>query len=250
MTEAVSFHMLVAGIRFDVRCQYPTTKAYCADYLTEEAHPVQETIVITPSDIEGERSRLLSKKNPGQPLEASTPQSLEVLVLCRKIADILPRYDRILFHGSSLAIDGNGVLFTAKSGTGKSTHTGLWRQVFGDRVRMVNDDKPFLEVREEGVFVHGTPWRGKHALGANISAPLKAIVFVTRGQENRIETVSPRELFPVLLQQTYSPENPGAMMQTLALVERLSRKVQLLKLACNMDPEAAEVACRGINFER
>lgn len=249
MTEAVSFSMQVAGIRFDVRCQYPSTLAYCADYLIKDDHPVQETIAITASDIDGERSRLLSKKNPGQPLEASTPQSLEVLVLCRRIADILPKYDRILFHGSSLAIDGNGVLFTAKSGTGKSTHTGLWRQVFGDRVKMINDDKPFLEVREDGVFVHGTPWRGKHRLGENLSAPLKAIVFVTRGQENRIDPISPRELFPLLLQQTYSPENPGAMVQTLALVERLSRKVQLLKLACNMDPEAAEVACRGINFE-
>lgn len=249
MTEAVSFSMQVAGIRFDVRCQYPSTLAYCADYLTKDDHPVQETIAITASDIDGERSRLLSKKNPGQPLEASTPQSLEVLVLCRRIADILPKYDRILFHGSSLAIDGSGVLFTAKSGTGKSTHTGLWRQVFGDRVKMINDDKPFLEVREDGVFVHGTPWRGKHRLGENLSAPLKAIVFVTRGQENRIEPISPRELFPLLLQQTYSPENPGAMVLTLALVERLSRKVQLLKLACNMDPEAAEVACRGINFE-
>lgn len=249
MTEAVSFSMQVAGIRFDVRCQYPSTLAYCADYLTKDDHLVQETIAISASDIDGERSRLLSKKNPGQPLEASTPQSLEVLVLCRRIADLLPKYDRILFHGSSLSIDGSGVLFTAKSGTGKSTHTGLWRQVFGDRVKMINDDKPFLEVREDGVFVHGTPWRGKHRLGENLSAPLKAIVFVTRGQENRIEPISPRELFPLLLQQTYSPENPGAMVQTLALVERLSRKVQLLKLACNMDPEAAEVACRGINFE-
>ena len=249
MIEAVSFFMQVAGIRFDVRCQYPTTKAYCADYLTKCDHPVQETIVITASDIDGERSRLLSKKNPGQPLEASTPQSLEVLVLCRRIADILPKYDRILFHGSSLAIDGNVVLFTAKSGTGKSTHTSLWRKVFGDRVRMVNDDKPFLEVTEEAVVIHGPPWRGKHALGANLSAPLKANVFVTRSQENRVEPISPRELFPLLLQQTYSPEDPAAMAQTLAIVERLSRKVQLLKLGCNMDPEAAEVAFRGINFE-
>jgi hypothetical protein len=75
------------------------------------------------------------------------------------------------------------------------------------------------------------------------------MVFVTRSQENRIEPISPRELFPLLLQQTYSPEDPAAMAQTLAIVERLSRKVQLFKLGCNMDPEAAEVAFRGINFE-
>lgn len=249
MTEAVRFQMTVAGICFQVSCLYPSTLGYCADYLTEGECPVQESITITSGDIDAERSRLLSKKNPGQPLEASTPQSLEVLVLCRRIADILPNYDRILFHGSALALDDKGVLFTATSGTGKSTHTGLWRQVFGDRVKMINDDKPFLEVSEDRVMVHGTPWRGKHKLGGNLSAPLTAIVFVTRGQENHIEPISPRDLFPLLLQQTYSPENPAAMVKTLALVERLSRKVQLLKLGCNMDPEAAEVACRGINFE-
>lgn len=249
MTEAVRFRMVLAGICFQVECLYPSTLRYCAQYLTEGEWPVQERITISAEDLEGERRRLLGKSNPGQPPELPKPQTLEALVLCRKIADLLPQYDRMLFHGSSLAIDGRGVVFTATSGTGKSTHTGLWRRVFGDRVQMINDDKPFLEVREEGVFVYGTPWRGKHALGSNISAPLKAVVFVTRGIENRIEPISTRELFPLLLQQTYSPEDPAAMVQTLALVERLSRKVQLLKLSCNMDPEAAEVAYRGINFE-
>jgi hypothetical protein len=154
----------------------------------------------------------------------------------------------VLFHGSSLAIDGSGVLFTAKSGTGKSTHTRLWRQVFGDRVCMVNDDKPFLHIGTDTVTVYGTPWRGKHSLGGNISAPLKAVYFVNRGEANRVDTITARELYPLLLQQTYTPENPVAMAQTLALVERLSRNVQLLRLYCNMEPEAAEVAFRGLNL--
>lgn len=247
MTEAILFQMQVAGIRFQVTCMYPSTKAYCADYLTEGQCPPQEVIVISQADIDGERTRLLSKKNPGQPLEASTPQSLEVLVLCRRIADILPNYDRILFHGSSLAIDGRGVLFTATSGTGKSTHTRFWREVFGCRVEMINDDKPFLHVTEDGVTVYGTPWRGKHALGGNHSAPLEAVYFVNRGEENRVEPISPRDLFPLLLQQTYAPENPAAMAKTLALVSRLSRNVRLLKLYCNLDPQAAQVALAALD---
>lgn len=249
MKEPVNFQMKIAGLCYDIHCQYPTTKAYCTEYLPEGACTGGQPITILPEDIDAERNRLLRKKNPGEMLEASTAEMLELLCLCRKLADSLPKYNRILFHGSSLALDGKGVLFTATSGTGKSTHTGLWRKVFGDRVRMVNDDKPFLQVEENQVVVHGTPWRGKHSLGSNISAPLKAIVFLCRGAENRIEPVSSRELFPILLQQTYSPEDPDAMLQTLALVERLSRNVQLLRLYCNMDPEAAEVACRGINLE-
>lgn len=195
-----------------------------------------------PEDIEGERRRLLSKKNPGEALEASSPEALERLHLCRRIAEILPKYDRVLFHGSSLAVDGRGVLFTAKSGTGKSTHTRFWRQEFGSRVKMVNDDKPFLHIGGNGVTVYGTPWRGKHALGENTRAPLEAIYFVNRGEENRVQTISPRELYPLLLQQTYTPDDPAAMAKTLALVERLSRSVKLLKLYCNLDPQAARVA--------
>lgn len=248
MKETVNFHIEIAQIRFAVSCLYPSSRNYCAAYLVEDDLPAQEQLVITADCIEAERSRLLRKKDPGQPLEASTVQSLEILVLCRRIAELLPKYDRVLFHGSSLALDGNGVLFTAKSGTGKSTHTRFWRETFGDRVRMVNDDKPFLHIGREGVTVYGTPWRGKHGLGENISAPLKAIVFVNRGQENRIEPVSSRELFPLLLQQTYSPDDPAAMAKTLALVDGLSRGVRLYKLYCNMDPEAALVACRGIAF--
>jgi hypothetical protein len=242
----VSFRICVADLAFDVRCVYPATERLCRDYLTDKT-PVQ-TIAITPADIEQERQRLLRKKNPGEALEASSPEALERLHLCRRIAELLPQYDRVLFHGSSLSIDGTGVLFTAKSGTGKSTHTRLWRQVFGDRVRMVNDDKPFLHIGADAVTVYGTPWRGKHSLGDNISAPLKAVYFVNRGETNRVETMTARELYPLLLQQTYTPENPAAMAKTLALVERLSRNVQLLRLYCNMDPEAAQIARRGLNL--
>jgi hypothetical protein len=68
---------------------------------------------------------------------------------------------------------------------------------------------------------------------------------VNRGEDNRVEPVTPRELYPLLLQQTYTPEDPDAMVKTLALVEKLSRQVSLLKLYCNMDPEAAHVALQG-----
>lgn len=239
-----TFHMQVAGIVFRVTCQYASTLRHCRDYLTEEKEA--ESILITPEDIEGERRRLLSKKNPGEALEASTPEALERLQLCRRIAELLPKYDRVLFHGSSLAVDGRGVLFTAKSGTGKSTHTRFWRQEFGERVRMVNDDKPFLHIGEDGVTVYGTPWRGKHSLGENTSAPLEAIYFVNRGVDNRVEPMTARELYPLLLQQTYTPEDPEAMVRSLALVDRLSRSVKLLKLYCNLDPQAAHVALEAL----
>ena len=246
MTEPIVFNLHIAGLCFGVNCCHAATKWYCRDYLSDVESDISEQIRITPQDIEGERQRLLRKKNPGETLEASTPEALERLHLCRRIAELLPKYDRVLFHGSSLSVDGRGVLFTAKSGTGKSTHTSLWRQEFSGRVEMVNDDKPFLHITDRGVTVYGTPWRGKHALGSNICAPLEAIYFLNRGTDNRLQPVLPREVFALLLQQTYTPDNPEAMARTLALVERLSRQTRLLKLYCNMEPEAAHVALSGI----
>ena len=99
---------------------------------------------------------------------------------------------------------------------------------------------------KEGVTVYATPWRGKHSLGENTSAPLEAIYFVNRGEDNRVEPMTARELYPLLLQQTYTPEDPEAMVRSLALVDRLSRSVKLFKLYCNLDPQAAHVALEAL----
>lgn len=220
----------------------------CSAYLTENTD-ADARICITSEDVDAERQRLLRKKDREEQPEESTPQALERLVLLRKIAELLPRYDRVLFHCSCLAIDGNGVLFTAKSGTGKSTHSRLWREVFGDRVVMINDDKPFLIIGTDGASVCGTPWRGKHALGCNMSAPVKAICILQRAEENRMEPVTSRDALAVLLQQTYSPDDPEALMRTLALVQTLSKCVPVYRLSCNMDPDAAKVAFAAVHQE-
>lgn len=242
--NAVQFQMELAGLSFSVQCGFESTRALCADYLTEDSGAPDLSIAVTREDLEWERQRLLRKNDPQAyaPLEA-----LESLSLNRKIAEYLPGRDRVLFHGSCLAFDGQGVLFTAKSGTGKSTHTRLWREVFGDRVVMVNDDKPFLHIREDGVSVCGTPWRGKHRLGSNLTVPLKAVCIVTRDCGNRIERITPRDALTALLQQTYRPADPEMLGQTLTLLDVLSRQVGLYRLYCNMDPQAAQVALTGMD---
>lgn len=242
VNEVTAFNICVADVIFSVRCCFTSTKLLCSSYLVEDSAQAQEAIVITKTDLDRERAWVLRK----DPQDRSTVQAIESLALCRQLALRLPNYDSILFHCSALAFDGEGVLFTAKSGTGKSTHTRLWREMYGDRVVMINDDKPFLRITENGAAVYGSPWRGKHNLGTNTSAPVRAICVVCRGEDNRLERVSAREMFPLLLQQTYAPEDPVAMACTLALVDKLSKQVGLFRLYCNMDPEAAEVACGGI----
>ena len=141
-----------------------------------------------------------------------------------------------------MSVDGEGYLFAAPSGTGKSTHAGLWRQLLGDRVIMINDDKPLLMVRRGEVFLCGTPWSGKHHLDTNRIVPLRGIAILTRDTDNSIQPADPNDVWPFLLQQTYRPEEPGKMSMVLKNLDRIRMEVPIWELHCNMDPEAAEVA--------
>ena len=157
--------------------------------------------------------------------------------------------DTLLFHGSCISVDSKAYLFTAKSGTGKSTHTQLWKKRFGERAVFINDDKPLLKISAQGVTVYGTPWDGKHHRSTNTSCPLKAVCILTRSETNHIERISKKEALPMLCQQSYRPCSPIGAQKMLALVDRLGSSVPLYRLGCNMEPEAAQVAYHGMNYE-
>ncbi len=215
---------------------------YCRDYITADSGKSDFSIFITKDDIEYERER--SRKEDmaeGIKVREFNDDYLETLAVYRKISEKMPDFDTILFHGSAVAVDGEGFLFTAKSGTGKSTHTRLWRVRFGDRAVMVNDDKPLIKICEDGsAVVYGTPWDGKHRLSNNISVPLKALCILKRGETNEIAEITKQKAYPMLLQQVYRPRDPVSMKKTMELLERLN--VNLAELKCNMSPEAAEVS--------
>ena len=195
------------------------------------------------ADIEYERERnIRAAELEGRHPYDATDSYLEELAVYRKISERMIDYDTFLFHGSCVAVDGHGYLFTAKSGTGKSTHTRLWREYLGDRAVMVNDDKPLIRADGKSITVFGTPYNGKHNLGANISVPLKAVCILERSTENHIEPVTPGQAYAMLLQQTYRPADPLLMKKTLTLIDRLAGGVELYRLSCNMDIEAARVA--------
>lgn len=195
------------------------------------------------ADIDFEREKSAREDEvEGRTVRNPSDGYLETLAVYRKIAEKMPDYDTILAHGSAVAVDGDAYLFIAKSGTGKSTHTRLWRQLLGSRAVMVNDDKPLIRVTDAGAIIYGTPWDGKHRLSNNIDVPLKAICILTRGAENRIEPVTSAEAYPMLLQQVYRPADPAALSKTLHLIDTLAASVSLWRLSCNMDPDAANVS--------
>lgn len=222
---------------------------YIADYSKEYISTgiSDFSVQATQSDIDFEREKSKQEDiKENIPIRHFSDDYLETLAVYRKIADEMLEYNTILFHGSVVSVDNIGYLFTAKSGTGKSTHTSLWREFFKERAVMVNDDKPLLRVTENGVTAYGTPWNGKHRLSTNIGVPLNAICVLERSDENHIEKVTAESVYNMLVQQVYRPQNPQKLLKTLQLIDVLADSVKLYRLGCNMDISAAETAYNGM----
>lgn len=171
-------------------------------------------------------------------------QSIELL---RRVNDTLIQKNTFLIHSSALALDNMGYLFAAHSGTGKSTHASMWRKVFGSRVTMINDDKPFLKVDSSGVTVFGSPWDGKHHLSTNTSVPLKALCFLKRGKEDVISPFPPSQALNHIFDQIPRSEDAGYMLHLLELLDKLFSTIPLYQLECTPTENAALVAFHGMN---
>ena len=171
------------------------------------------------------------------------PPYAESLVFFRKVNDfLLENKNATVFHCSAIAVDGKGYLFTAPSGTGKSTHAKLWRQLLGDKALMINDDKPIVREVDGQFFVYGTPWQGKHDLGENTKAKISAVCLITRDNQPRVVKIPPNEFIKTLLNQTVRPQNSVQLDKLLGLMERLANSVDLYQIYCNTDICSAQVA--------
>lgn len=214
----------------------------CEDYRTDGG-TYDFAVETTRKDIEYERERSArTDELEGIPVRSFSDGYLEELAVYRKMAEILPDYDTLLMHGSAVAVDGAAYLFIAKSGTGKSTHTRLWRELLKEKAVMINDDKPLVRVTEGGAVIYGTPWDGKHRLSTNTACPLAAVCILERAGDNHIRQIDRNEALPMLLQQTYRPEGIPALTRVLELTEKLAASVRLYRLGCNMDISAAKLS--------
>ncbi len=166
----------------------------------------------------------------------------DVLVLTKISRAVLGGYNGCFFHSSCLELDGEGYLFTALSGTGKSTHTANWRKYFGDRVTMINDDKPIIRKIHDKYYVCSTPWMGKSDIGCNMISPIKAIYVLKRGDENTASLTTPSKQIRQLMEATLLPDSRESMVRLLTLFDDLFLHVKLIELYCTPDADSARVA--------
>ena len=234
------FKLKIAGYVCAVSALFESTPYYLGRYCTDGTEHF--SVVISREDLERERRfRDEEALAEGMKLRLVTEPFLERLTIQRKFADQLMDRGVLMVHGSAVAVDGVGYVFTAACGTGKSTHTRLWRQAFGDRAVMINDDKPFIRITQDQFYVCGSPWSGKHGLDTNIEVPLGGICLLERGVENVICPATPEERPAVCKELRWFMEPEWQQVfDTLAF--EVMQRVPLWRMRCNMDPEAAEVS--------
>lgn len=236
------FRIELAGHSFAVDNTYSYVEKLGQDYITRKE----------PEDVISVSLEEIARENEDGGMWSTA--YLESLAVYRKICEKLLDDNILLFHCSAIEIDGKAYLFTAPSGTGKSTHTRLWREVFGDRVTMINDDKPLVSIPVENsdedtcgdnIRVYGTPYAGKDGLQTNRSAPVAAIVILHQAKENTIDRMESKSAYPTLLNQTYRRNDPEGMIKTLELVGQLA-KLPVYSLGCTISKEAVMLAYNTI----
>lgn len=243
-----AFTMEIAGLVVGVQPLFQSTREYCRPYLTDKAPEL--CVQPTKEDLEFEQRMLeMEAIEEGLKIRKFTEPFLERTAIQRRVADHLVSRNTIMLHGSTVSVDGRAYLFTAPCGTGKSTHTRLWRELFGRRAIMVNDDKPFLQITSDGVLAYGSPWTGKHGLGSNVCVPLKGICLLHRGTQNTIRRVQAKDIIEFLRHQAYIPEDAALAEKAHALVDALAERVALWGMACNQELDAARVAYRAMSGE-
>lgn len=159
------------------------------------------------------------------------------------------RHGRFFLHASAVVHQGEAYLFSAPSGTGKSTHTALWRELFPDSY-ILNDDKPVIWPENGRITAWGTPFSGKTDWNVNRGVPVKGICFLKQGRENRIGLLGPEEALALMLNNTWRPRDRDGMERLLDLVEQVLAQTKVYEMQCTPDLEAAKLSyqvMKGLN---
>ena len=172
---------------------------------------------------------------------------LESTCIYRDLCLQLPERNAFIMHAAVIEVDGQAYAFTARSGTGKSTHISLWKRLLGDRVQIVNGDKPIIRLDNGVFYAYGTPWCGKEGWNRNVRAPLNGLCFVERAEQNRIEKMPLPDAASRIMKQILIPKDAMGAINTFDLVDKMLKNVNCWLLGCNISLEAAEVAYKAMS---
>lgn len=190
----------------------------------------------------GKNHRILMKK-------AQFPEAVgtHTILTALQLEHLAPQADGVVLHASFVACAGKAILFTAPSGTGKSTQAELWKALRGAEI--VNGDRCVMRLHGDRVLAEGIPFSGSSTYCENRSMPLGAIVYLGQAPETTIRPLEGAEAFFRVWEgcsiNTWEPEDVGTVS---AIVEKILGRVPVFRLDCRPDESAVkalEEALRG-----
>lgn len=154
----------------------------------------------------------------------------------------------IAIHSSCIVSDGRAVIFLGESGTGKSTHTRLWRENIHGAV-LLNDDSPIVRVHNDGqVWVYGSPWSGKTPCYKAERYPLAACVRLSQAPYNKIHKLHVIKGYAAL-HPSCPPEfayDERIYSHISSTLGKMLKKVPVYHLECLPDAAAAKLSHKTI----
>lgn len=219
---------MICGLKVECDFRHPTMTAraekYCGEFTGEPDITVPYCPNIAP----------LQANNP-----ALTEDDCEIITTAESFYNQLITRGGFMLHASAVALDNSAYLFSAPSGTGKSTHTAQWLKLF-PKAKILNDDKPAIML--DGLTACGTPWSGKSDLNLDLNVPLQGICVLERSEHNFIQPLPTDEAIFALLNQTIRPADESRMDALLSHIDRIVSSVKIWRMGCNISLEAAQIA--------
>ena len=227
-----NYTVSLAGIPIMLRCHFPYTAF--EEFSTTEK--VKEIITIEPDNLS-----ILQRYAAASELTSS--QNAEYLQLMGEVGSTLLKYDRCLFHGTAFIWHKKAWIFTAPSGTGKTTQYVLWKMMYKNELSIINGDKPILEFCENRtVWVHPSPWKGKENMGIMQSAPLGGLILLKQGAENHVQRLMPSSAaLPLYSQFMFLVDNLENIDRVCMLETRLLKTCPVWKLTNLGDDDSAKL---------
>ena len=191
----------IAGLKVEMDPHLPMLTDRSAHYLSTEEGPIDITVPY--------REDWYIEKNKEHP--QLNRQETEYVWSGEEFYLKLLLFGGFMLHASAVVHDGFAYLFSAPSGTGKSTHTSLWLNTFADSF-ILNDDKPAIRLIDGRFYACGTPFSGKTNLSENVCVPIKGICFLHRSPTNEIKKCESKEALKNIMNQTVRPSNALRMV--------------------------------------
>lgn len=232
-------YIRIADLNIAIDNKYKYLVGLCRDFAVDPFDNADISVRVSEEEIDGEIAISQYAVSRGY---------AESICAYRQICKLMPvKFSGFLLHGALIEYEGRGYVFSATSGTGKSTHIAIWQKVFGDGVRIVNGDKPIVRYLNGKFIAYGTPWCGKEGFSSNGSTELSALCFIERDASNSICEMLGADAVSRVFAQILMPEDIESFDAVSQLLDKLLTTVPCYLLKCNMEDEAATVAYNGMN---